>query len=199
MNQKAQIIALARERAIIRPSDLVAAGLKPEYLRQLVEEGQMIKSARGLYTLANFEVSEAHSLVEAVRAQSKGVICLLSALNFHDLGTQLPHQVWIGVPYGSWISHRDLVPVRVVVMRSAGYETGIETHRLEGTDVPVYNIPKTIADCFKFRSKIGLDIGLEALREALSEQRCTREEIRKYAKIIRVEKVMRPYMEAMAF
>jgi predicted transcriptional regulator of viral defense system len=196
IEQKAQITALAKQQGVIRPKDVSALGLNPLYLRQLVAEGQMVRSARGLYTLADFDITESHSLVEAVRLQSKGVVCLLSALSFHQIGTQLPHQVWLSVPFGTWISHRETAPVRTVVMRSPAYEAGIEWHRLEGIDVPVYNVAKTIADCFKFRATVGLDVCLEALREAIRERRGTRGEIHKFAKINRVDKLITPYMEA---
>lgn len=192
-----QIISLASEQGVIRPRDLTARGINAARLRRLVRDGEMIKSGRGLYTLAGFDVTEFHSFVEAVRAQSKSVICLLSALSFHGLGTQLPHQVWVSVPYGTRISASDL-PMRVVVVRGPAYEIGIEIHRLEGVDIPVYGVAKTIADCFKFRNKVGIDVAIEALRDALRDRRCTREEIRKYALIDRVENVMRPYTEALS-
>ncbi len=148
-SQKTQIIALAQELGVIHPSDVTALGLNRAYLSQLVHDGRLVRSARGIYSLVDFDVTEAHSLVEAVRTQSKGVICLLSALSFHQLGTQLPHQVWLGVPYGSWISHRASVPVRIVVMRAAGYEAGIETHRIEGLDVPISQHPKNNRGLFQ--------------------------------------------------
>jgi predicted transcriptional regulator of viral defense system len=157
----------------------------------------MPKAGRGLYTLTDYDVTEHHTLVEAVRAQSKSVICLLSALSFHGLGTQIPHEVWVSIPYGARIS-KTTVPMRVVVLRPPAYEAGIDIHQIEGVDVPVYSVAKTIADCFKFRSKVGIDVAIEALREALRERRCHRDEIRKYALINRVEKIMRPYMESLS-
>lgn len=196
-DQKQKITAFAREQGVIRPRDLAALGLHHRYLHQLVAEGAMVRSGRGLYTLTDFDVTEAHSLVEATRAQSNGVVCLLSALNFHGLGTQLPFQVWLAVPHGNRIARTRPVPTRVVVMKSPAYEAGIETHSLEGLTVRIYSVAKTVTDCFKFRGKIGMDVALEALREALREKRCTRDEIRKYAKINRVEKVMTAYLEAM--
>jgi len=197
-HQTDQIIALARQKGIIRPRDLVMLGLDHRYLAKLVSEGCIVKSGHGLYHLADYDVTESHGLVEAVSAQAKGVVCLATALNFHGIGTQLPHKVWLSVPYGSWIAVKKSVPMRIIVMRSPGYESGIQIHRLEGVDVPIYNIPKTISDCFKFRNKIGLDVALEALREVLRDRRCTREEIRHFAKINRVEKIMQPYMEALS-
>jgi predicted transcriptional regulator of viral defense system len=193
-----QIITLAHEQGVIRPRDLTMLGIGSNQLRRLVREGVMNKAGRGLYTLADFDVTEFHSLVTAAQAQSKSVICLLSALSFHGLGTQLPHQVWLSVPYGARISKSDAVPMRVIVLRPPAYDAGIEIHRLEGVDVRIYSIAKTIADCFKFRNKVGLDVAIEALREALRERRCSREEIRQYARIDRVERIIRPYMEALS-
>lgn len=197
-DKRTRIIALARERGVVRPRDLGAIGISPTYLRGLVADGTVLRSGRGLYTLADYDLTEAHTLVEAVRTQSKAIVCLLSALSFHGLGTQLPHQVWLAVPYGGRISKNDAVPMRIVVMRPPAYGAGTETHRLEGVDVPVYGVAKTIADCFKFRSKVGLDVAIEALREALRDRRCTRDDIRNYAQIDRVDKVIRPYMEALS-
>jgi predicted transcriptional regulator of viral defense system len=197
-NPQDQILALAEERGVIRPSDLQQLLLDPRYLRALVTEGRLIRTGRGLYSLATFDITERHNMVEAVRTQSKGVVCLLSSLSFHGLGTQLPHQIWLAVPYGARITANDTVPLRITVMRPSSYGAGIDIHQVEGVDVPVYNIAKTVADCFKFRGKVGFDVALEALREAMREKRCDREEIRKYAQIDRVENVMRPYMEAFA-
>lgn len=190
-------IQMARERGVLSARELAHKGVSPARLKRLVAAGTMVRAARGLYTLAEYGVTENHSLVEAVRVQSRGVICLLSALRFHGIGTQLPHEVWLAVPYGSRISNTRL-PLRVVVLRHAYYEAGIEVHVLEGVDVPIYSLGKTVADCFKFRNKIGIDVAIEALREALRERRCDREEIRQFASINRVERVMRPYMEVLS-
>ena len=193
-----RVLALARAQGIIRPSDLKQLGATNSQLRGLVAAGAITRAARGLYRLSDHEFTESHSLVEAVRKQSKGVVCLLSALSFHDVGTQLPYQVWLAIPYGTRIAKSDGLSLRVVVATSPGYEAGIEWHRIEGVDVPVYSIAKTVADCFKFRNKIGLDVALEALREVLRKRSCNRDDLRQYAKINRVENIMRPYMEAMS-
>ncbi len=197
-NKKQAIVALAREKGVVRPRDLASLGVSPTYLSRLVEEGTMLRSGRGLYTLADYETTESHSLVEAVRVQSRGVVCLLSALAFHGLGTQLPHQVWLAVPYGSRIAKGQGVPMRIVVARGPAYGEGIELHRLEGVEVPVYGVAKTVADLFKFRNKVGIDVAIEALKETLRERRCSRDEIRRYARLHRVERVMSPYLEALA-
>jgi predicted transcriptional regulator of viral defense system len=196
--KRGQILTWAKGRGVIRPRELAALGASPTYLRRLVAEGHMLRVGRGLYTLADYEPTESHTLVEAVSSQAKAVVCLLSALSFHGIGTQLPFQVWLAVPYGARISKENAPPKRIVVMRPPSYEAGIEVHRIEGVDIPIYGIAKTVADCFKFRNKVGLDVALEALREVLGERRCSREEIRRYARIDRVENVMRPYMEALA-
>ena len=196
-SQVQKIISMAREQGVLRPRDVVERGLNPAHLRRLVDSGVIAKAGRGLYTLADYDVTEFHTLVEAIRAQSRSVVCLLSALSFHGLGTQIPHQVWVSVPYGARIS-KSVIPIRTVVLRPHAYEAGIEIHRLEGVDVPVYNVAKTIADCFKFRNKVGLDVAIEALREGLRQRRSSRDDIRDYAAIDRVEKIMRPYMEAIA-
>lgn len=138
MDKKVELEAFARKQGIVRPRDLACLGVNSHNMRRLVADGVFIKTGRGMYMLAEFEATEAHSLVEAVQTQSKGVICLLSALSFHQLGTQLPHQVWLAVPYGGRISKKETVPMRVVVMRSPAYEAGIEIKQLEGIAVPVY-------------------------------------------------------------
>jgi predicted transcriptional regulator of viral defense system len=193
-----QILEIARQRGVVRAGDLLAGGSTSHDLRRLVAQGILSRVGRGLYTLSGFEFTEAHGIVEAVQAQSKAVVCLLSALAFHVIGTQQPHQAWLAIPYGARISQNRTVPTRVVVMRPSAYEHGIEVHRLEGVDVPIYSVAKTVADCFKFRNTVGLDVAIEALREALRDRRCTREDIRQFARIDRVEKVMRPYMEALS-
>jgi predicted transcriptional regulator of viral defense system len=197
-SKREQILDLAGTMGVFRPRDLSAIGVSPAYLRRLLTDGVVSRTARGLYTLAEFDLTEAHTLVEAIRAQSNGVVCLASALRFHGIGTQLPARVWVAVPFGSRITKREWPPMRAVVMRPPAYGQGIEVHQLEGVDVPVYGVAKTVADCFKFRNTVGLDVALEALREVLRDRRCSREEIRQYARIDRVENVIRPYMEALA-
>ncbi|MBS1714201.1 MAG: type IV toxin-antitoxin system AbiEi family antitoxin domain-containing protein [Armatimonadetes bacterium] len=196
--KRQQILELAKQRGAIRPRDLRQIGVSPSYLGHLMSRGELIRSSRGLYTLATFELTQDHTLVEAVRTQPKGVVCLLSALAFHHVGTQLPHQVWLAVPFGSWIAKPSGIPIRTVVMRHDGYFPGIERHQIEGVEVPVYSVAKTIADCFKFRQTIGIGVAIEALREALRDRRCTRDELHRHAKALRVERVMRPYLEALS-
>jgi predicted transcriptional regulator of viral defense system len=193
-----KILDIARNQGVVRPSDLVAIGIDPGNLRYLYRTRKMLRVGRGLYTLPDYDFTEHHTLVEAVNARSRSVVCLLSALVYHGIGTQLPHQVWLAIPFGAWVAKSSRSPVRLVVLRAKAYEAGTQIHRIEGIDVPIYNVAKTVADCFKFRNKVGLDLAIEALREALRQRRCTREEIRQFARIGRVENVMRPYMEALS-
>jgi predicted transcriptional regulator of viral defense system len=146
---------------------------------------------------ADADVTERHTLVEVARLAPRGVICLLSALRFHGLGTQLPPDAWLAISLKGWRpTIRDL-PVRFVYMSGKAFDAGVETHRLEGIEVRVTSAAKTVADCFKFRNKIGLDVALEALRDYRGARRDL-EELRRFAKVCRVERVMRPYLEALA-
>ena len=153
------------------------------------------RAQRALPIAADGEVTEHHTLVEVARLAPRGVVCLLSALRFHGLGTQLPPDVWLAIPLKGWRPTLRDLPVRIVYMSGAAFEAGVETHLLEGVPVRVTSAAKTVADCFKFRNKIGLDVALEALRDYRSARRDL-DELRGFAKVCRVERVMRPYLEA---
>jgi predicted transcriptional regulator of viral defense system len=142
-------------------------------------------------------VTETHALVVAARAVPRGVICLLSAVSFHDIGTQLPFEVWIAVERGARTPSLRYPSLRVARFSGAAFNQGIEVHRLEGQPVRIYSVAKTVADLFKYRKKIGLDVALEALREVWRDRRVTLDEIDHYARICRVERVMRPYLDAL--
>lgn len=198
-SKQARILTLARDKGVVRPRDLKEIGVSRTYLNYLTNRGIMIKAGRGLYSLCDFDVTESHSLVEATQAQSNGVVCLLSALSFHRVGTQLPAQVWLAVPYDARVTKSPPVPTRMIYVRSTkAYHAGIEMHELEGTTVAIYSVAKTVADCFKFRNKIGLDVAMEALREAIRNKLCTRQQISIHARLNRVERVMQPYLESLA-
>jgi predicted transcriptional regulator of viral defense system len=153
--------------------------------------------ARGQYQRAGMSVTENHALAIAAQAVPRGVICLLSALSFHGIETQLPFEVWIAVERGSRAPSLRYPPLRVARFSGPAFDEGIETRRIEGRPVRIYSIAKTVADLFKFRAKIGLDVAMEALREVWRERLATIDEIDHYARICRVERVMRPYMEAL--
>jgi len=171
-------------------------GWSPQLLIHLHQMGQLKRVARGLYSLPNAEITEHQTLIEVCQRVPKGVVCLLSALQFHKVGTQLPHEVWLAVPEGTQTPALGYPNLRIARMRGTAYSDGIETITENGATIHVYSVAKTVADCFKFRNKIGLDVAMEALKEAWFSRKVTIEELSQFARINRVERVMRPYMEA---
>jgi len=151
-----------------------------------------------MYELPNADVTENHSLAEACRRVPHGVICLLSALRFHDLTTQSPFQVWMAIDYKARQPRMDGLQLRVVRFSGKALTSGVEEHMIEGVEVKVYCPAKTVADCFKYRNKIGLDVAIEALRDCKQQRLCTNDDLWQYAKVCRMTKVMRPYLEVMA-
>ncbi len=193
-----QVLELARQQGILRPRDLEEHGLHYEYLRRLEERGLLLRSGRGIYTLAEADLSERQTLIEACKRVPGGVVCLLSALRFHDITTQAPFEVWLAIHHKARSPREDMIPMRIVYMSGKAFEAGIETHEIKGVEIKVFDLAKTVVDCFKFRNKIGLDVALEALKESRRERRVTMDQLWYYAKICRVSKVMRPYLEALA-
>jgi predicted transcriptional regulator of viral defense system len=192
-----QVLSLIRNSGVVRPKDLEAHGIHREYLRRLEQQGSLVRTGRGLYTLANADISEHYSLAEASKRVPHGVICLLSALRFHGLTTQAPFEVWIAIHRKARTPKEPMLPLHVVYMSGQAFQAGIETHQVVGVTVPVFCPAKTVADCFKYRHKIGLDVALEALQECWTERRVTMDELWHYAKICRMSQVMRPYLEAL--
>jgi predicted transcriptional regulator of viral defense system len=194
-SQSEKILNLAKSQSTIRTRDAIANGIHPEYLRRLVEQGLLFKSGRGMYTYIDAEITEHHSLTVASQRVEHGVICLLSALQFHGIGTQAPFEIWMAIDIHARRPNSDVLSLHPIYMSGLALTMGIETHAIEGTPVHIFNLPKTIVDCFKYRHKIGLDVALEALRESWESRRCSMDELWKYAKICRMSKVMRPYLE----
>jgi len=189
-------LQLIKKRGIVRSRDLQDHGISRETLRRLRERGGLVQSGRGIYLSTDAPLTEHHSLVEATQRVPKGVICLLSALRFYDLTTQEPHEVWIALSLRSHQPIVDYPPLSTVRMNDVTFRAGIETHVIENVPVHIFGVEKTIADCFKYRSRIGLDVALEALHEGWRERRLTMDELWKYARLCRVANVMRPYIEA---
>ena len=191
-----QILELARNSGVLSTREVRFQGIHHEYLRKLFAEGKLVRVGRGLYSLPDAEVTIHHGLAQAGKAIPRGVACLLSALRFHEIGTQASHEVWIAIDRRA--ARPRVRNPRMRIMRFSGKSLteGIEEHHVEGVPVRIYKPAKTVADCFKYRNKIGLDVALEALREVIREHRCTTDELWRYAKICRVTKIMRPYMEA---
>ncbi|MBD2569493.1 type IV toxin-antitoxin system AbiEi family antitoxin domain-containing protein [Anabaena lutea] len=197
MSKTEKILSYSSQTGVIRAKEIAAKGIHREYLKRLENQGILVRSARGVYTFAGAEITANHTLVEAAKRVPNGVICLLSALSFYQITTQTPFEVWLAIPQKSRPPKDNLLPFRIVYMSGKSLEEGIEEHIIEGVPVSIYSLPKTIADCFKFRNKIGLDVALEALRECWREKRCSIDEIWRYAKICRVNNVMRPYLESL--
>ena len=192
-------LEVARRQGIARGRDFDAAGVPRVYLQRLRDEGVLQQVGRGLYKLANAKVASATSLAEAARIQPKGVLGLLSALQFHNLTTQTPHAVWMLLGPKDWAPTNPSVSLKIVRASGEALRAGIETHQVDGVSVPITSPAKTVADCFKHRNKIGLDVAIEALRDLIKSRkgRAGLNELWRYAEIDRVQTVMRPYIEAM--
>lgn len=191
-----RILALARAAGAIRTRDVAALGIAPgAALHRLVQRGQLERVGRGLYMLPDFAVTEHHTKVEVAKRVPNGVICLLSALRFHELGTQLPFEVWLAIEGHAHRPQLDWISLRVFRMSGPAFSTGIETHVIEGVPVRVYSAAKTVVDCFKFRNKVGIDVAIEALHDYI-RKRGSLDELWRCAQACRVARIMRPYIEA---
>jgi len=192
------ILDLAAERGLIRPRDLTERGLPTVALTRLVRQGRLQRVGRGLYALPDRPVSEHNALAEVARKHPQAIVCLLSALRFHDLTTQSPFEVWLAIPNKARAPKMDYPPLRIVRFSGAALTRGIEDHVIDGVPVRVTSVARTVADCFKFRNKIGLDVALESLQEAWRAKRASMDELWRYATLCRVANVMRPYMESLS-
>jgi predicted transcriptional regulator of viral defense system len=192
---KARALQIARRQGIARTRDFAAAGIPRVYLQRLRDEGRLVQTGRGLYQLPDAEFSAAHSLAEAARILPRGAVCLLSALQYHSLTTQTPQEVWMLLASKDWAPKARPVAIKVVRASGEALTAGIEHHTIERVPVPVTIPAKTVADCFKYRNKIGLDVAIEALKDCLRLRRATADELWRYASICRVQNVMRPYIE----
>lgn len=193
-----RIFKLLKQTGVIRPRDLKAMGISGAYLNKLHSEGLLDRPSRGLYTLPGNEPGENRSLVEACKLVPNATVCLLSALRFHDLTTQSPFEVWIAIGEKDRCPKFDYPPLRVVRFSGEARTYGVNSYTVEGVQVNVYSPAKTVADCFKYRNKIGIDVAIESLRDCLRERKATMDELWKAAKACRMSKIMRPYMEALA-
>ena len=191
-----KVLSLAKARGIIRVRDLMEQGIHPEYLRRLCEKGLLTKMGRGIYIPADSEMSPNVGLAQAAKRVPHGVVCLLSALQFHNLGTQSPFEVWLAIDRKSARPRVDYPPLRIVRFSGKSLTEGTEKHKIEGVEISIFNKAKTIADCFKYRNKIGLNVALEALKDCRQRRLCTNDQLWEYAKICRVANIMKPYLEA---
>jgi predicted transcriptional regulator of viral defense system len=197
-NSYRDILELAAERGLIRSRDLIEHGLPTVALTRLVRQGRLQRVGRGLYALPDRPVSEHNALAEVARRHPQAIVCLLSALRFHDLTTQSPFEVWLAIPNKARAPKMDYPPLRIVRFSGTALTHGVEDHVIDGVPVRVTGVARTVADCFKFRNKIGLDVALEALQEAWRAKRVSMDELWRYATLCRVANVMRPYMESLS-
>jgi len=189
----AEIVSM---QEVARRRDLAAQGVTANHLHRLIESGRVERVGRGLYRAKEAEITEYHTLIEAALLVPKGVVCLLSALRFHDLTTQAPFEVWMAIGNKSWRPTTGDVPLRIHYFSGRALTEGVERHEIEGVPVNIYSAAKTVADCFKFRNKIGVDVAIEALRDYL-RKRLPEKDLWRYAEVCRVRKVMYPYLEAL--
>jgi len=176
--------------------DLAEEGLPTITLTRLVEAGKLERVSRGLYTLPGAAMSEHRSLAEVALRVPRGVVCLLSALQFHEIGTQAPFEVWVAIPNRIASPRIEHPAIRVVRMSDDALVEGLQRKRIDGIEVPIFDPARTVVDCFKFRNKIGLDVALEALRDGWRERRFSIDELWHHAARQRVANVMQPYIEA---
>jgi len=181
---------------VLRPRDLSERGIDPKYLHRLYRSGLMERIGRGLYAPVGARITENHSLAEAAKRVPRGVVCLLSTLRFHEEGTQNPFQVWLTLDVHDRAQHARELPLRIVRASGDALHAGVKEHDVEGVSVKIYCPAKTVADCFKYRNKIGLDVALEALQEIWRSRNVTMDELFHYAQVCNVTTVMRPYLEA---
>ena len=198
MTDAERVLELAHEQGVLRPKDLSEHGIARTHLQRLVQRGLLRKVARGLYVLADHEPSLHGSLAAVARHAPAAVVCLLSALRFHEITTQAPFEVWIAVSTGQRAPKIQGVPLRVVRMAEQPLAAGVERHVIDGVSVPVFDPEKTVVDCFRYRNRIGLDVALEAIRDYLRRPGRKVDRLLHYAKIDRVATTTRPYLEAMA-
>ncbi|GAB5518827.1 MAG: type IV toxin-antitoxin system AbiEi family antitoxin domain-containing protein [Rhodothermales bacterium] len=196
------ILQLARERGVISARDLAAHDLPRRYLTRLADRGELERVARGLYALPDRESSAYHDIAITARRVPDAVCCLLTALHLHEMTTHIPFEVWLALPHRAWEPTPDSVPLRTVRMNETTYTAGVEVQELERVTVRVFEPAKTVADCFKYRSLVGLDVALDALaayqKRRSASERWSPDRLWHFAEITRMQRVMRPYLEAFA-
>lgn len=189
-------LALFHEHGgLLRYSDAIKLGIHPRTLYALKEQGLLEQIHKGLYGLTGLPTHTQPDLVTIAKKVPKGVFCLISALFFHRLTTQIPHFVYVAVPKGYKPPKIDYPPTRFYWFSPSMYDAGIETHRLEGVTLRCYSKEKTIVDCFRFRNKIGIDVAIEALKKYWQQGQPNLKLIMQFAKIGRIEKIIKPYIE----
>jgi len=195
---KNPVLRIIRQMGLVRPVDLETRGIPRAQLYSLVRKGLVARQARGIYVASQHPFTTEHTLAQVAKRVPAGAFCLLTALRFHGLTTQSPADVWIALPEKARKPRLDYPRLRVARFSGPALSEGIETHRLEGVDVRIYSAAKTVADCFKYRNKVGIDVAVEALRDFSRRHRGGATELARFARICRVTRVMQPYLDAIA-
>jgi predicted transcriptional regulator of viral defense system len=199
MTGKEKVLKVANNKKVFRAGDVdMPARNTHKYIARLVEEGLLERVGYGLYSLANNNFTETQSLLEVAVKVPSGVLCLVSALRFHDLTTQNPFEVWMAIERDGWIPKVETVPVRIFRFAPKVYQAGIEAHTIEGVEVKVYSAAKTVADCFYYQKTVGLDVAIEALRDAWRKRRATMDELYHFAQVRNIKNVMLPYLNTLS-
>ena len=196
-NCDAKLRPLLRKVAVIRTRDLSRLGVPRAALQVPLADGRISRLSRGIYAVAGHAVTEHHSLAQVAVRVPHGVVCLLSALVFHELTTQSPHEVWIAIDRKARQPADGFPPLHVVRFGGEALTAGVDSHNIDGVDVRITSPAKTVADCFKYRNKIGITVAVEALREGWAKRRFTMDELMAMAQVCRVHNVLRPYLESL--
>lgn len=191
-------LALIKELGVVRPVDLESRGIPRAHVYELARSGLVERQGRGLYVAKGHRYTAQHALAQVAKRVSGGVVCLLSALSFHGLTTQLPPEVWLALPEKARRPRLDYPRLRVARFSGAALSEGIERHTIEGVEVRVYSAAKTVVDCFKYRNKIGIDVAVEALKDFTRTHRGGANALARFARICRVSRVMQPYLDSIA-
>ena len=195
---KQRALQVIKEMGIARPRELAARGITRAQISRLVEDELVLRQARGIYTVARHAPTAEHTLAQVAKRVPEGIFCLLTALRFHGLTTQSPAEVWIALPEKARRPRLDYPRLRVARFSGAALTEGVEDYRVEGVPLRIYTPAKTVADCFKYRYKVGIDVAVEALRDFSRRHRGRATELARFARICRVSRVMQPYLDAIA-
>ena len=197
MTKTDELLALVRKHGVVRPRDLDRHGIPRMCLHRLYRDGVLERPSRGVYVLADADVTEYHSLAEACKRVPHGVVCLLSALRMHELTTQVPFEVWLAIDRKARLPKVEYPPMRIVRFSAKDLANGVEGHNVEGVPVRVTNVARTVVDCFAYRNEIGLDVAIEALRDSWRKKKTTMDQMHLAAQSRRMANVMRPYLESL--
>lgn len=196
--QRTRALDLLKTKGMLRLRDFMAEHIEPETLARLLRDKKVVRPARGLYQLPEVQIDAAHTLTEATALVPKGIVCLISALQFHTLTLQMPSKVWMAIERSAWKPTISYPPIRFVRFSGWAMTDGVERYSIQSRKIPITNPARTIVDCFRYRNKIGIDIAMEGLREGIRHRKCTPDQLWQYAKRARIWTVMRPYVEAVA-